>query len=117
VTTKTTAVQWLAASQTVGKRYPFLFTQLQPIHARSLFPCQDTPSVKSPYDATVVVPLGMTAVMSALVKEQSEQIFTFEQPIPIPVMTGSSSCDDSICLGVLGGIGCRGTYFERIGYP
>lgn len=31
---------WLSPEQTVGNKFPYLFTQSQPVHARSLFPCQ-----------------------------------------------------------------------------
>ena len=89
MTKETSAVQWLTPAQTVGKEYGFLFTQLQPIHARSFFPCQDTPSIKATYDAKVHVPKGMTALMSALstneANDESVQDFTFQQLVPIPV--------------------------------
>ena len=63
------ALQWLGAEQTGGKS-PFLFSQCQAIHARSFLPCQDSPSAKVTYDATVTVPSGLTARMSALDDEQ-----------------------------------------------
>ncbi|KAF9016849.1 leukotriene A4 hydrolase N-terminal domain-containing protein [Hymenopellis radicata] len=40
------ALQWLEKEQTQGKTFPYLFSQCQPIYARTLLPVQDTPSVK-----------------------------------------------------------------------
>ena len=92
-----TAAQWLPPSQTAGKVHPYLFTQCQAIHARSLVPCQDLPGAKFTYDAAVTVPSWATAVMSALPGEEEKvhrgkkskngvgcKVFHFRQPVPIP---------------------------------
>ncbi|MEX2283812.1 MAG: M1 family metallopeptidase [Gemmatimonadota bacterium] len=59
------AVQWLDPAQTAGKKLPFLFTQGQAILTRTWVPTQDSPGIRQTYDATVLVPTGMRAVMSA----------------------------------------------------
>src|SRR5207249_374928 len=60
----------------------------QAIHARSVFPCQDTPSVRFTYSAEVEVAQGLVAVLAAEqveVREGSGQtIFVFRMPQPIP---------------------------------
>lgn len=80
------ALQWLNAAQTAGGNYPFLYSQCQAIHARSIFPCQDTPSVRFTYSAEVEVPEGLVAVMAAEQIEGREGSgwFSFRMPQPIP---------------------------------
>ncbi|RIB19601.1 leukotriene A4 hydrolase [Gigaspora rosea] len=84
-----TAVQWLEPIQTSGKKHPYLFTQCQAIHARSLVPCQDTPAFKLSYHASVQVPQPLRALMSAVeVGEENvdnnTKIYKFEQTVKIP---------------------------------
>lgn len=83
-----TALAWLAPEQTAGRKQPYVFSQCQAIHCRSMVPLQDTPAVKFTYTAEVTVPAGLTALMSGL-REGSETAsnsatFRFRQPVPIP---------------------------------
>jgi len=63
-TDKCSALQWLPQEQTAGKQHPYLFSQCQAIHARSMLPCQDTPGVKSTYEAELTVPANLTALIA-----------------------------------------------------
>ena len=82
------ALQWLEPSQTQGGKQPYLFTQCQAIHARSVLPCQDSPGRRVTYRATLVVPEGLKVVMAAAAKAvdpvEGGVAFTFEMPQPIP---------------------------------
>jgi aminopeptidase N len=81
-----TALQWLEPRQTTSGKLPFLFTQSQAIHARSWIPLVDSPGARVTYDATVRVPPGMTAVMSAehAAHEPDKGVFRFRMPLSIP---------------------------------
>lgn len=79
-----TALQWLNANQTSGK--PYVFSQLEAIHARSLFPCFDTPSVKSTF--TAYISSTLPVVFSGILKNTSKESdsvtkYQFEQVVPI----------------------------------
>uniref|UniRef100_A0A669QFT5 Arginyl aminopeptidase n=1 Tax=Phasianus colchicus TaxID=9054 RepID=A0A669QFT5_PHACC len=78
-------VCWLSPEQTAGKQKPYMYTQGQAVLNRSFFPGFDTPAVKCTYSATVQVPEGFTAVMSATTWEkQKDNTFVFKMEHPIP---------------------------------
>jgi aminopeptidase N len=85
---ESTALQWLTPRQTAGGEHPFLYSQCQSIHARSIFPCQDTPSVRFTYHARMRVPSPLVGVMAAASlggNQQSEHnLHSFEMTQPIP---------------------------------
>ncbi|MGE0546047.1 MAG: M1 family metallopeptidase [Kofleriaceae bacterium] len=82
------ALQWLEPAQTKGGRQPFLFSQCQAIHARSVVPLQDTPRLRVRYTAELVVPRELRVVMAAADLGPSEDgalaTFRFAMPQPIP---------------------------------
>ncbi|MBV9174414.1 MAG: M1 family metallopeptidase [Chloroflexi bacterium] len=74
-----TALQWLDPSQTSGGRQPFLYTQCQPIHARSVVPLQDTPTTRLRFDASIDAPPELTVLMAA--EALADGSFRMQQPI------------------------------------
>jgi leukotriene A-4 hydrolase/aminopeptidase len=84
------ALQWLQPSQTAGGRHPYLFSQCQAIHARSLVPLQDTPRCRLTFQAEIEVAEPLRVVMAAA-REGSEpgqmpgrRVYRFRMPQPIP---------------------------------
>ncbi|XP_053575222.1 leukotriene A-4 hydrolase [Bombina bombina] len=88
---KSSALQWLKPEQTAGKIHPYLFSQCQATHCRTIFPCQDTPAVKFTYYSEVSVPKELVALMSAIndgdvpdPEDDKRKIYRFQQNVPIP---------------------------------
>ena len=83
-------IQYLTKEQTRTKSYPFMFTQCEAILCRTLFPIQDTPSVKSTYKVKTSISSPLTFLFGGILKSHyydcatKKKINYFEQNIPIP---------------------------------
>ena len=83
------ALQWLSPQQTAGKQRPYLFSQGQAILNRTWIPTQDSPGIRQSWGATIRVPAGLTAVMSAPraaepMTEGGESVFKFKMNNNVP---------------------------------
>ncbi|PWN27501.1 zincin [Jaminaea rosea] len=101
-TTDCTALGWLAKEQTSAKSAPFLYSQCQAIHCRSLVPIFDSPWWKITYTANVrsKYPVLMSALPvdpkdpskflepatphDAIEHPEQERTYAFSQPVHIP---------------------------------
>jgi leukotriene-A4 hydrolase len=86
---RASALQWLTPAQTASGRHPYLFSQCQAIHARSVLPLQDTPRVRVPYTAALDVPRELRSLMAArFVRREAlgaeRALDHWEMPQPIP---------------------------------
>jgi len=81
---RSTALQWCTPEQTADGAHPFLYSQCQTIHARSLLPVQDTPAVRFTYQATLRAPAELTALMSATATGGADGAWGFLQDQAIP---------------------------------
>jgi aminopeptidase N len=82
-----TALQWLEPLQTEDKLQPFVYTQCQPIHARSIVPLQDTPRTRLRFTAALTAPAELTALMAAEARssrlEGANRVSEFQMSQPI----------------------------------
>lgn len=77
-------LQWLKPEQTKGKKHPYMYSQCQAIHARSMVPCQDTGAVKFTFRAEVNHPVELTALLSGVRVSGENGKTVYEQTVPIP---------------------------------
>ena len=88
------ALGWLLPEQTASRRHPYLFSQCQAIHARSVVPLQDTPHRRVTFRAELDVPAALRSLMAARFVDRrpasaaggagERAIDRWEMPEPIP---------------------------------
>jgi leukotriene-A4 hydrolase len=82
------ALQWLEPEQTAGGKAPFLYSQCQAIHARSVVPIQDTPRLRITYEAELTVPATLRGLMAAgavdreVRGDRAVERYRMDEPIP-----------------------------------
>jgi len=83
-----TGLLWLAPEQTTSKKWPFVFSQSQAIHARSWLPIQDSPAIRLTYTAEVRSDKPVNILMGAkkLSADKGTHRFAMQQPIPSYLM-------------------------------
>lgn len=119
-TERAEALQFLPPEQTHKGTSPFLLTQSQAINARTWVPCQDSPGRRFTYSATVKVPQGLMALMSASnpteVAEDGIYTFEMEQPIPSYLLALAVGEVEFQSLGATSGVYAEPTLLEASAY-
>lgn len=85
--TDSEATQWCTPEMTAGGKYPFMYTQGEAIHTRTLLPCQDTPAAKVSVKAALKVKKPLVAlyagIQTSIEEDGDSNIFHYEQKIPV----------------------------------
>jgi len=95
---KCNGIQYLTKEQTRTKAYPFMFTQCEAILCRTLFPIQDTPSVKSIYKVKTIISPPLTFLFGGILKSHYYDCATkkkdksFRAEYPNPIIFSSFCC-------------------------
>ncbi len=89
-----TAVNWVPENQTLSGDLKYMYTQCEAIQCRSIVPIQDSPAVKSTFNATLRVEAPYVAIASALLVNKTEiarrdgsgkvVVYKYAQSIPVP---------------------------------
>ena len=122
-TSQCTALQWFEPEQTSNKLHPYVFSQCQAIHARSVIPCQDTPDVKSTYEFNIRSPLPVFASGLPIDGEETSSVkgdisgsnlYMFRQDVPIPSYL-IAFASGNIAKATIGPRSCVATNPEKLG--
>jgi aminopeptidase N len=79
-------LHWMTPAQ-AGQATPYLYSQNEPIDARSWIPVPDSPQLRMTWSATIRVPPQFMAVMSAAGnprEKRSDGVYSFDMPLPVP---------------------------------
>jgi leukotriene-A4 hydrolase len=99
----------MTPAQTSNKKQPYMFSQCQAIHARSLLPCQDTPDVKSTYTFNLRSPLPVVAsglptgardFKTGEKGESGTMLYSFHQEVPMPSYLFAVASGDLACASI-----------------
>lgn len=98
-TSESAAIQWFNKDQTFGKEHPFMYTQCEAILARTLVPCQDSPSVKVRVTADLTIEKPLIALFGGIEIsshdiDNNKKTYKYIQKIPIPTYLIAIACGD-----------------------
>ena len=82
------AIGWFKKEMTLGKKYPYMFTQCESIFCREMLPIQDTPLVKLTLKLGITIEKPLRALYAGIYKNKIDNgdsiTYFYEQNIPIP---------------------------------